>query len=130
MKNPMISRIKSPRLKSERYPMDGMMNSSILDMIINLILSSRINKSIRFRSLSPNQKIKIGGGLSEISSMRPTFVSLMSSSISLIELEAVKWLPRPLPLLLMRLSITMMILSLCMLTLLPKEISCLPNGNK
>ena len=130
MKNPMISRIKSLRLKSERYHMDGMMNSNILDMIINLILSSRINKLIRFRSLLPNLKIKIGGGPLEISSMLPIFVSQMNNSISLIELDPVKWLPKPLLLLLIRLSIIMMILSLCMLILLPKEISCLPNGSK
>lgn len=85
---------------------------------------------IRFNNSSRSQKIRIGGGLFEMNSIKEIFVLMINNLSSSIELEVEKWLQRLLQILLSRYNMNIMILFLYMHILQPRGTSCLPNGNR
>lgn len=85
---------------------------------------------IRSNNSSRSQRIRIGGGLFEMSSIKEIFVLMINNFSSLIELEVEKWLQRHLQILPFRYSMNIMILFLYMHILQPRGILCLLNGNK
>lgn len=59
--------------------MDGMISSNTSDMIKICKKSQKKNSMIKSLSLLKNPRIKIGGGLSEISSTKEIFVLMTNS---------------------------------------------------
>lgn len=128
--NPMMNKTKKRKLRSVKCHMDGMMSSSTSGMIINSKKSWRKRQVTRSKSLSRSQKTRTGGGLSEISSIKGTSSLRTNNSRSLTESEAVKWPPRPLPLLTTHTNCNITTPCHFTHTHQAKETSCHQNGSK
>jgi hypothetical protein len=85
---------------------------------------------IRSNNSSRSQRIRIGGGLFEMNSIKEIFVLMINNLSSSTESEVGKWLQRHLPILPSRYNMNIMILFLYMHILQPRGTLCLQNGNR
>lgn len=128
--NPMMNKTKKQKLRSVKCHTDGMMSSSTSVMIISWrkLLNKRL--LIKFNNSSKSHKIKIGGEQSETSLTWEISNSQTNNLKSLTESEAVKWPPRPLPLLTTHTNCNITTPCHFTHTHQAKETSCHQNGSK